>query len=68
MSSVKLYKLCKLYELCTLYEHSVNHLQSVEIVGNHLIFVFKKFDFFSLMYKNEKSKLQKQKYCGKIFK
>ena len=31
----------------------MNHLNSVEIACNHLIFVFKKFEFFSLIYKDD---------------
>ena len=39
----------------------MNHLKSVEIVWNHLIFVFKTFNFFSLISKAGKSKIIKTK-------
>ena len=40
----------------------VNHLKSLEIAWNHLIFVFKQFGMFLLIYKDGKPKLKKLKY------
>ena len=48
---------CRLYELCKLHEYFMNHLKSVEISWNVIFFVFKNVEFFSWIYKYEKSKL-----------
>ena len=36
----------------------MNYLKSLEIAWNHLIFVFRKIEFFSSIYKDRKSKLE----------
>ena len=47
-------RLYKLHELCKLYEY---FYESLKITWNCLIFVFKKFRFFLLIYKDAKPKL-----------
>ena len=58
--SFKLYELCMQViwvELCKLHEYFMNHLKSVQISWNVIFFVFKNVEFFSWIYKYEKSKL-----------
>ena len=58
-------RLNNLYELCKLYDYFMNHLNSLEITQNHLnclIFLVFKILIFLLIYKDEKLKLEKQKY------
>ena len=47
-------RLCELYKLCKLYEY---FYESLKITRNRLMFVFKKFGFFLLIYKDGKPKL-----------
>ena len=47
-------KLDELYELCKLYEY---FYELLKITWNHLIFAFRKFGFFLLIYKDGKLKL-----------